>query len=216
VRGLYAIVDLTSLEERGLDVLGFLHALLEARPGRVQLRAKHHDARATLQWLRAFRGPCSEARVKLFANDRPDLAALAGADGVHLGQDDLPLASVRGAFPELEFGLSTHDPEQLRAALRLDPDYVAYGPVFRTGSKQRPDPVVGLDGLARAQELCRAAGRPLVAIGGIDLERAARVGALAEMGAVIGGLVPTAGDLSEVTRRARDLDRALRAGGKRA
>jgi len=209
VPGLYAIVDLTHLEGHGIDVLPFLDAVLEARPTRVQLRAKHHDARTTLGWLYAFRERCSRAGVECFANDRPDLAALAGVDGVHLGQDDVPLAEARRLFPELRYGVSTHDPEQLERALADAPDYVAYGPVFETQSKERPDPTVGLSGLARAAQRARAANRPLVAIGGIDLERASSVRALGVDAAVIGALVPHPFELSEVTRRARGLVEAL-------
>jgi thiamine-phosphate pyrophosphorylase len=212
VPGLYAIVDLTSLEGRGIEVLHFLDAVLEARPARVQLRAKHHDAKATLAWLRAFRERCSHAGVECFANDRPDLAALAGVDGVHLGQDDVPLVEARRQFPELRFGVSTHDAEQLERALAEAPDYVAYGPVFETQSKQRPDPTVGLSGLARAQERARTANCPLVAIGGIDLQRAQSVGALGVQAAVIGALVPEPFQASEVTRRARALVEALSVG----
>lgn len=209
MRGLYAIVDLTRLEQRGSDVLGFLDAVLQAHPSTVQLRAKRGDARTTLEWLRAFRGPCSRAGVELFANDRPDLAALAAADGVHLGQDDLPLAIARRQFPRLKLGLSTHDLDQLRAALPLQPDYVAYGPVFPTHSKEDPDEVVGLSGLTRAAELTRAAGCSLVAIGGIDRAKAAEVGKLGAAGAVIADLLPDGTDLTEVTQRASALQRAL-------
>ena len=207
--GLYAIVDLTALERRGIDPLEFLEAVLTARPAWVQLRAKHESAATTLRWLRAFRAPCTRAGARLFANDRADLAMLAGADGVHLGQDDMPLEVVRRLFPELKYGLSTHDEAQLRAALALEADYVAFGPVFATLSKARPDEVVGLEGLGRASELSRRAGCPLVAIGGIDLERAPAVAKLAAAAAVIGALLPAGPDLEEVSRRAAALARAL-------
>src|SRR5690606_16899296 len=111
----------------------------------------------------------------------------------------------------LMLGLSTHDSVQLALALQEQPDYVAYGPVFPTLSKQAPDPVVGLDGLGAAAELVR--GRcPLVAIGGVTLDNAAAVAQVAEFGAVISALLPTAADSGQVTRRARELHCVL--GGK--
>jgi thiamine-phosphate pyrophosphorylase len=110
------------------------------------------------------------------------------------------------------FGLSTHDPVQLEAALRHRPDYVAYGPVFGTQSKENPDAEVGLAGLRaaahRVQGCC-----PLVAIGGITQATAREVGEIAELGSVIGALLPASSELAEVTARAEQLQLAL--GGRR-
>jgi thiamine-phosphate pyrophosphorylase len=194
MRGLYAIVDADLLEASGVDLAGFAERVIAARPAVVQLRAKRAGARDVLEWLRTLRALCDAAAVLLFANDRPDLAVLARCDGVHVGQTDLRVSDVRRFAPHLRVGVSTHDEAQLGEALAFRPDYVAYGPVFPTRTKRDPDPVVGLAGLARASQQCRLAGVPLVAIGGIDLARAADVSAHAELGAVISGLMPRAGD----------------------
>ncbi len=209
LRGLYPIVDLETLEQRGVDPIAFAERVLDARPPLLQLRAKAAGAAATLELLRALVPLCKNAGTSLFANDRPDLAVLAGADGVHVGQDDVPVAEVRRFAPTLRVGVSTHDFTQLERALAEKPDYVAFGPVFATVSKRDHEPVVGVEGLARAHELARAASVPLVAIGGIDLERAALVREHTELVAVIGALLPVAGGLEAVTASARALKRAL-------
>jgi thiamine-phosphate pyrophosphorylase len=209
VQGLYAIVDLDFLSERGLEPLAFVDAVLGARPAALQLRAKSAGARDTLELLRAMRARATPLGVALFANDRPDLALLAGC-GVHLGQEDLALSDVRRLAPQLEIGVSTHGLGQLDQALRERPAYVALGPIFQTASKRNPDPVVGLDQLAEASRRCRVVGVPLVAIGGLSLERAPSVATHADLGAVISALLPAEG-LSGVTRRALALHAALAA-----
>ena len=210
MRGLYAIVDTQSLARLGLGVLELADAVLAARPALLQLRAKALGARDTLELLRALAGRCRARGVPLFANDRPDLALLAGCDGVHVGQSDLLVTDVRAFAPSLKVGVSCHDAAELEDALALGPDYVAFGPVFATASKDNPDPVVGVDGLARAAARVRAAGLPLVAIGGIGLDTARTVAAHAELGAVIGALLPGPGEsLADVTLGARELHSRL-------
>jgi thiamine-phosphate pyrophosphorylase len=209
MRGLYPIVDVDSLSSLKLPVLDFARRVLDARPKLLQLRAKHATARETLELLRALRTLCTARGVALYANDRPDLAVIAGCDGVHVGQDDLLVAEVRRVAPGLRVGVSTHDRQQLAQALEAAPDYVAYGPVFSTQSKQQPDPLVGLEGLRHAARLARDANVPLVAIGGIDLERATSVADLDVGAAVIGALLPDDGDLERVTDLARTLCAAL-------
>jgi thiamine-phosphate pyrophosphorylase len=212
VRGLYPIVDVDSL--RDLDgaarsVVEFAECVLEARPPLLQLRAKHSGTGETLELLRALRPLCSAAGTWLIANDRADLAVLAGCDGVHVGQGDLPLPIVRLIAPGLRVGVSTHDLTQLAAALAEKPDYVAFGPVYGTVSKERPDETVGVSGLAAAHALARAAGIPLVAIGGITLERTAEVAPHCELAAVIAALHPVRTTLDGVSERARALHSAL-------
>src|SRR5271165_3731181 len=116
MRGLYAIVDVAALDERGLDPVQFAEAILAARPAALQLRDKTGGARRTLAMLRGIAPLAARAGVPLFANDRPDLALLAGCDGVHVGQDDVPVALVRKVAPGLRVGLSTHDAAQVEAA----------------------------------------------------------------------------------------------------
>jgi len=109
----------------------------------------------------------------LIMNDRADLALAADFDGVHVGQDDLSVEAVRRVIgPKLIIGASTHNPEQVREADAANPDYIAIGPVFATVSKVNPDPVVGLDGVRLARSLTN---KPLVAIGGIAVDRARSV-----------------------------------------
>jgi thiamine-phosphate pyrophosphorylase len=175
----------------------------------VQLRAKRAESRDILAWLRAIRPAASAHGVLLFANDRPDLAVLSGCDGVHVGQHDLDVRDVRRIAPRLRVGVSTHDEGELREALAFRPDYVAFGPVFATASKEQPEPVVGVEALARAADLCRAAAVPLVAIGGIDEARAPEVSPFADMGALISGLLPEGSNLDGVSARVEALHRAL-------
>ncbi|HKO93469.1 MAG TPA: thiamine phosphate synthase [Polyangiaceae bacterium] len=208
MRGLYAIVDTDFLDARGVAPLAFTEQLLLARPAAIQLRAKRARARDALDLARLLAARCEPLGVPFFINDRPDLALLAGASGVHLGQTDLKLEDVRRLAPTLRAGLSTHRPEEVELALEQGPSYLAFGPVFATRSKADAEPVVGLAALARTAERCRQAGVPLVAIGGIDEERAAAVAAVAGAAAVISALLPPEG-LSEVAARTRRLHRAL-------
>ena len=209
MRGLYAIVDTDFLTARGVPVQAFAERLLEARPAAIQLRAKGAGARDTLDLAHLLAARCEVLGIPFFVNDRPDLALLAGAAcGVHLGQTDLRLEDVRRLAPELPAGISTHRPEEVERALGDKPAYLAFGPVFATRSKANAEPVVGLAALANTAERCRRAGVPVVAIGGIDEERASAVAAVAGAGAVIAALLPPGG-LSEVTTRARRLHRAL-------
>jgi len=128
------------------------------------------------------------ARATLIMNDRADLCLTVEIDGVHVGQDDLAAESVRKIIGrERWLGVSTHNPEQVIEANRTSADYIAIGPVFATGSKKNPDPVVGLEGVRRARELTR---KPLVAIGGITRQNCRMVTeAGADSVAVISDLV---------------------------
>jgi thiamine-phosphate pyrophosphorylase len=210
-RGLYAIVDVTSVVGAGLDTLGFTRAVLTARPVALQIRAKEVEARELLALLRAAGSLCRAAGVPMVANDRVDLAVLAGCDYVHVGQHDLSVERVHRVAPGLGVGVSTHTLEQLTAALAARPSYVAYGPVFATTSKSDPDPCVGLEGLALASARARDAGIPLVAIGGVTLERAPELGKWASAAAAIHALLPSSKEApyEEVAERAVALHRAL-------
>jgi thiamine-phosphate pyrophosphorylase len=196
VRGLYAIADLDALDRRGLALLPFATAVLAGRPAALQLRAKSASPEQTLALLRELLPLCRRAGVPLVVNDRVDLAIVSGADMLHLGQGDGSPALARSLAPKLALGLSTHTPEELNGALNELPTYVAYGPVYPTRSKEQPDPVVGLAGLRQAAHLVRYFGRsangapPLVAIGGITLERVVEVARHVSCAAVIGDLLP--------------------------
>src|SRR5208282_1991896 len=117
--------------------------------------------------------PSTDSSIRLIMNDRADLCLAAEFDGVHVGQDDLSPESVRKIIgPDRWLGVSTHNPEQLREADLTSADYLAIGPVFATSSKDKPDPVVGLEGVRWARQVTR---KPLVAIGGIRRANAASV-----------------------------------------
>ncbi len=192
MRGLYAIVDLTSVRALSLDVAKFAHALLVARPAALQLRAKNVSPREVLSLLRTLAPACRERGVPLVANDRAELAVLGACDMVHIGQDDASPDQVRAISQTMPFGISTHTEAQLAHALDAGPRYVAYGPIFATRTKEKADPAVGLSGLAAAARIVQLHPKkmPLVAIGGITLERVASIAGLADMAAVIADLLP--------------------------
>jgi thiamine-phosphate pyrophosphorylase len=182
---LYAIVDPL---DTGQDPVALAAALLDGGARCLQLRWKPAAPHDVLDAARAIRALAHAAGALFLVNDRPDLAVLAGADGVHLGQDDLPLAAARRVLgPARIVGLSTHDPEQARRAAAAGAHYVAVGPVFATTSKVGALAPRGLD-LVRAARA--AVPCPLVAIGGIDATTAADViAAGADAVAMIGALV---------------------------
>ncbi len=149
-----------------------------ARVGIGQFRHKGPYTRAIFETAAEVGRILREAGALFVINDRPDIALLLGADGVHVGQDDLPPAEVRAlldasaAGKAMFIGFSTHNERQLREADLEPADYLAIGPIFSTSSKKRPDPVVGLEELARLRPLTN---KPLVAIGGIDRGNVERV-----------------------------------------
>jgi thiamine-phosphate pyrophosphorylase len=165
----------------------------------VQLRAKQASDRQCLGWAREIRSLTRAIGARFVVNDRFDLALAAEADGVHLGQDDLPPASVPASLRDrLAIGFSTHTLEQARAACDEDVDYIAFGPVFGTASKQSEYSRRGLELLA---EVARAvAPRPLVAIGGIELGNLAGVMAAGAAGAAVISAVAGAEDPVVATR----------------
>lgn len=219
MRGLYAIVDIGSLDARRIDPVAFTEAVLKSAPAALQLRAKDVPSREALALLRELAPMCHRAGVPLVANDRPDLAIFAGCDLAHVGQTDMPIDSVRRLAPGIGVGVSTHTMEQLDAALAARPAYVAFGPVFETSTKKHPDRVVGVAAVRAAHARTQAAGVPLVAIGGITRERARDLVGLVEAVAVVSGLLPpivvsgaqpAIGDvLREVTLRARAFQQAF-------
>ncbi|MGH9733230.1 MAG: thiamine phosphate synthase [Candidatus Acidiferrales bacterium] len=139
----------------------------------IQLRDKHGSPRAIYYQAKEIAAFFDKASVRFIINDRPDIAAICGAGGVHVGQDDLPVEAARAICAKpLWVGVSTHNLAQLRDADRTSADYIAVGPVFPTGTKANPDPVVGLEFIRAARQATR---KPLVAIGGITVESAADV-----------------------------------------
>jgi len=184
LHGYYAILDLRGAAAGPAEAIAArARALLSARPCCLQLRAKDLPVRPLVDLARQVAGLCQEAGVPFCVNDRLDVAMLSGADVLHLGQDDLRLPHARqilaGLGRKLVIGVSTHTFEQARTAAEEGADYIGFGPVFATRSKQRPDAVVGLSGLRQAAAEVRV---PVVAIGGIrraDVPAVARAGAAA-------------------------------------
>jgi thiamine-phosphate pyrophosphorylase len=168
---LYAIVD-ASCFLKTEELTACAEKLAAGGCTLLQYRNKGGNARVMLEQARELKWRLG-GKVKLIMNDRADLCLAAGFDGVLVGQDDLSPESVRRIIgPERWLGVSTHNAAQLREANQTSADYVAIGPVFSTSSKERPDPVVGLEGVRQARSLTT---KPLVAIGGITRANAASV-----------------------------------------
>ena len=202
LHGFYAICDLPAAAgpAEARDLAG---RLLRGGARALQLRHKRAPADVLLECALAVAPLCRAAGVPFVVNDRVDVALLAGADAVHLGQEDLPLAAARRRSAALRVGVSTHNLEQARAAAAAGADYLGFGPVFATGTKQNPDPVVGLDGLRAA---CAAVSVPVVAIGGLTAATAgAAIAAGAAAVAVIGAVVGAA----DVEKAAREVAEAV-------
>lgn len=139
----------------------------------VQLRMKDAPRKDVLEIARMMRAITRGTETRLIINDDPQIARESGADGVHLGQDDIPFGEARKIVGENAIiGLSTHSLQQMRDACALRPAYVGVGPVFATPTKKNPDPVIGLDGM---RQMIAQATVPAVAIGGITLENLAAV-----------------------------------------
>lgn len=174
----------------------------------IQLREKHLAPREFYREAEEALRVARSQGVRLIINDRVDIALALRADGVHLGQDDLPPAAAREILGEQAIiGFSTHSVEQAREASRLPIDYLAIGPIFPTLSKANPDPVIGLEGLRRVREMTGEI--PLVAIGGIRPENIFEVfEAGADCVAVINLLLA---EPAEIERQTREILTSLQA-----
>jgi thiamine-phosphate pyrophosphorylase len=147
--------------------------LAESGVAIIQYRDKRASSAHLLAVARHLSALAQSQHFRFVMNDRADIAAVAGAGGVHVGQDDLPVEAARRICgPDCWVGVSTHNLEQFRAAAATSADYIAVGPIFPTATKENPDPVVGLEFIRQVRPLTR---EPLVAIGGITAERAAEV-----------------------------------------
>jgi thiamine-phosphate pyrophosphorylase len=197
---LLAISDRTS-PGAGTGLADWLRALGEARfegIGAVQLREKDLDDRALLELARAARAALPPA-IPLLVNGRLDVALAAGAEGVHLPADGVPVAPLRARFGSgILIGRSTHSVAEVERARDEGADYVTFGPVWETPGKGAP---VGTGELARAV----AAGVPVYALGGVTLERFGELAAAGAAGVAAIRLFERTADLPEVTRMAREL-----------
>jgi thiamine-phosphate pyrophosphorylase len=190
---LYPILDTGTVNRRGIGVVAAATQILEAGAQILQFRHKEFFSREVFAELEQVAALCREARAMFVVNDRADIARLTSA-GLHLGQEDLlPVDARLVVGAETVIGFSTHNERQFREALAQPADYLAFGPIFSTASKENPDPVVGLDELSRLRALTKW---PLVAIGGITRANARSVlAAGADSVAVIGDLYPEDGEI---------------------
>ena len=203
IPALYPIVDTDLCAARGTDPIELAEACLRGGAKIIQLRAKQDTDAAFLSLADRLRTATRQYGAVLIVNDRPDIALMSGAEGVHVGQEDLSVDAIRRLLgPAALVGISTHDQEQVDEALTTTADYVAVGPVFSTETK-----TTGYDprGLSLVRYAARG-GKPVVAIGGITLARAAQVAEAGASGvAVISDLL--SGDPEE---RVRSFIAALR------
>ena len=188
----YPIVDVDGAAAYGWAAADLARALLDGGADVLQIRAKHLSGGATIVISDEVVSEARRRAARVIINDRADVALVAGADGVHLGQDDLAPPAVRRMLgARALIGWSTHTRDQLDAALGWPIDYVAVGPVFETSTKRTGYEAVGLDLVRYARD--RFGDRPVVAIGGITLATAASVVAAgATAVAVISDLLVTA------------------------
>jgi len=167
---LYVILDAALLPS---DPTEFVKRLLDAGAFWFQYRNKTSSSRELLHASQALCVTARQEKATFVVNDRPDIARLVGASGVHVGQEDLNVSAARAVVGnDAILGVSTHNLEQFRTAAEWDADYIAVGPIFETRSKAKSDPVVGLDLIRETRKLT---SKPIVAIRGITLERAASV-----------------------------------------
>jgi thiamine-phosphate pyrophosphorylase len=161
----YPIIDTSFLAKRGIEPEQMAQSLAAAGVQIAQFRHKGPYTRDVLAQAERVGRIIQEAGATYVVNDRADIALMAGAVAVHIGQDDLPPEAVRRMVgSEVAVGFSTHNEQQLRSGDQEPVDYLAFGPVFGTASKENADPTVGVEELARLRPLTR---KPLVAIGGI-------------------------------------------------
>jgi thiamine-phosphate pyrophosphorylase len=167
---LYVILDSALLN---VPVQDCARELADAGVRLLQYRSKTEPSLNLLNFSRRLASLLIPRGVSFVVNDRPDIAVMAGASGVHIGQDDLGVEATRALVGnEKLVGVSTHNLEQFRAAAATSADYIAVGPVFATSSKANPDPVIGTEFIRQVRDL---SDKPIVAIGGITLENAASV-----------------------------------------
>jgi thiamine-phosphate pyrophosphorylase len=202
MRGLYVIVDPDQC--RGRDPRWVADRVLWGGCAALQLRAKTMPDRARLSLARALRERTHERGVEFWINDRADIALLAEADGLHLGQEDLPIPEARRLLgPKVRIGCSTHSLAQAQVAMREGADVLGFGPIFPTQSKPNPDPEVGLGGL---REVVAKIARPIVAIGGIQLAHAADI---TRSGAAYAAVISAVCGAEDPGQAARELHEAL-------
>ena len=190
--GLYIILDPSVCPARPL--VEVLTAAAEAGASLFQYRNKTASMKEAYVEGLALRQAAAKAGVLFVVNDRCDLAMAVDADGVHLGQGDLPLDLARKMMgPDKLIGISTHNLDQVRDATAGKPDYLGFGPIFKPGSKQDHNPVVGLEGLRAMRGLTSL---PIFAIGGIQIDQAGEVMRAGANGVAVVSAILKAPDIS--------------------
>ncbi len=194
--GLYIILDPSVCPVRPL--VEVLTAAAEAGASLFQYRNKTASMKEAYVEALALRQAAAKAGVLFIVNDRCDLALAVDADGVHLGQGDLPLDLARKVMgPDKLIGISTHNPDQVREATAGKPDYLGFGPIFKPGFKQEHDPVVGLEGL---RAMRRLTSLPVFAIGGIQIDQAGEVMRAGSNGVAVISAILKAPDISHAVK----------------
>jgi thiamine-phosphate pyrophosphorylase len=211
---LYGIVD----PERtaGRDPVSLVREAIAGGATLIQYRDKTADGRELIERARALRAATEGTGVPLLINDRVDVALAAGADGVHLGQDDMhPIDARRILGPDAIVGLTLKTAEQADAIVRMPFDYSCIGGIFATQSKNNPSPPIGLDGLAKIAFRARlASSLPVGAIAGIDASNAASVITAGADGiAVVSSLFMASDPRAEAQKLRSIVDRALASRG---
>jgi thiamine-phosphate pyrophosphorylase len=194
--GLYIILDPSVYPSRPL--VEVLRTAVEAGASLFQYRNKSASMKEAYTEALALRQAAAKAGALFIVNDRCDLALAVDADGVHLGQGDLPLDLARTVMgPDKLIGISTHNSDQVREAIAGKPDYLGFGPIFTPGSKQDHDPVVGLEGLRAMRSLTSL---PVFAIGGIQIDRLGEVVLAGANGVAVISAILKAPDISHAVK----------------
>jgi len=195
------VITADPAQARGRSHLEIANAAIRGGATAVQLRMKDAPARAIVETARAIASQCREAGVAFIVNDRIDVALASGADGVHVGQDDLSAAAARallGVGPLL--GVSAATVEEAAAAAKAGADYLGVGAVYATATKADAGAAVGL---ARIRQVAGSRALPVVGIGGITIDNAAAVIHAGAAGVAVITAVTMAEDMAEATRRLR-------------
>jgi thiamine-phosphate pyrophosphorylase len=188
---------------RGRDHIGIVAAQIRGGADVIQLREKEMSRRARLELGLKLRDMTKREGVLFIVNDDVDLAIILDADGVHLGQEDIPIRFARPLMKKKIIGVSTHSLEQVERAVEAGADYVGIGPVFETATKPDREPLIGLDLLSKARDTCPI---PYVAIGGIGKET---IGSLKEVGCHRAAVISDIMLAGDIEKRCKALRRSL-------
>ena len=197
IKGLYAITDSSIRPE--LSNIEIARRVLAGGAGILQLRGKGLSSRELLELAREIRELTRKAGATFIVNDRADIAILSDADGVHLGQDDLPIAEARKILGrEKLIGISTHNLDQALKAEQEGSDYIGFGPVFGTKTKADAEEAKGIEAL---KEVKKKVSIPVIAIGGINLENLKEVIDAGADGVAVISAIVKAENIEETTKR---------------